>query len=66
MERGVQPIVKKPCIAIAIVSGGPDSTCYMIKWLSRGCRVHVISFNYGQKASKELVIAKKMIETINE
>ena len=59
-------MVKKPCRAVAIVSGGPDSIGYMVQWLAKGCNVHALSFNYGQKHSKEVEVAKQVLSEISE
>jgi len=60
------PVVVKPCRAVAIVSGGPDSFGYMLRWLERGCDVHALSFVYGQKAPKEVEVAARLIGKVNE
>ena len=49
------------CIVVSVVSGGPDSFGYMLKWLSRGCRIHALTFHYGQKGVKEVDVARRLI-----
>jgi len=44
---------------ICVLSGGLDSTTLLYKLLEEGKEVRAISFNYGQKHSKELEFASK-------
>ncbi|HEW64258.1 7-cyano-7-deazaguanine synthase [Fervidicoccus fontis] len=63
---GISPIIKKPCVVVSIFSGGPDSFCYTLKWIKEGCDLHLLTFNYGQKASREVEVSKKLYEKLKE
>jgi 7-cyano-7-deazaguanine synthase len=45
--------------AVIILSGGLDSTTLLYDLYARGKDVHAISFDYGQRHSKEIEMAKK-------
>ncbi len=47
---------------VVIYSGGMDSFTVLNKALSLGHEVYALSFNYGQKHSRELICAKKVCE----
>ncbi|TYL47719.1 7-cyano-7-deazaguanine synthase QueC [Marinomonas sp. IMCC 4694] len=46
--------------AIVVYSGGMDSFTVLNTAIKEGLEVHAISFNYGQKHSKELVVAAQV------
>lgn len=46
--------------AVLLLSGGLDSTTLLYTLLNEGKEVTALSFNYGQKASKELKCAKNI------
>ncbi len=50
--------------AIAIVSGGMDSVTLAHVLKSEGYDLHLLSFNYGQRHSKELEYAKRCAEVL--
>jgi 7-cyano-7-deazaguanine synthase len=47
---------------VVIYSGGMDSYTVLNKAMQQGYDVHAVSFNYGQRHSKELLFAKKVCE----
>ncbi|MEM5833572.1 MAG: 7-cyano-7-deazaguanine synthase [Candidatus Aenigmatarchaeota archaeon] len=52
---------------VAIVSGGLDSFCSLVYWLSRGYSAHVLHFNYGHKASsREQRAVEELINDLNK
>ena len=50
---------------VVIYSGGMDSYTVLNKAMQKGYDVHAVSFNYGQRHSKELLFAKKVCEQHN-
>ena len=58
------PTVIKNRVVI-IIPGGMDSTTLLYKIISEKKEVFAISFNYGQKHSKELDFAKKTCNKLN-
>ena len=44
---------------VVIYSGGMDSFTVLHKAINDGCEVYALSFNYGQRHSKELDYAAK-------
>ncbi|MEM1982620.1 MAG: 7-cyano-7-deazaguanine synthase [Sulfolobales archaeon] len=51
---------------VAVVSGGIDSISYLAQWLSRGYSAHALTYDYGQKGSKEVRVAKYLVDEINK
>ena len=49
---------------VIILSGGLDSTTLLYDLLAQGKDVHAISFNYGQRHDKELIMASKTCEKV--
>lgn len=54
------------CLSVTIVSGGLDSISTLVQVLKKGCTVHALSFKYGQKATREVEIARYIIARLNE
>ncbi|MBN2242461.1 MAG: 7-cyano-7-deazaguanine synthase QueC [Acidobacteria bacterium] len=50
--------------AIALASGGIDSSTAMAIALKQGFRVHALSFDYGQRHRFELVAAKRVVQSL--
>lgn len=50
--------------SVIILSGGMDSTTLLYKLLSEQKEVHALSFNYGQRHSRELDAAKATCEKL--
>lgn len=50
--------------AIVVYSGGMDSFTVLNKAIQDGLEVHAISFNYGQKHSKELEVAASVCKEL--
>ena len=46
---------------VMLLSGGVDSSTLLYYLLSKGCEVHALTFYYGQKHSKELESAEKLV-----
>jgi 7-cyano-7-deazaguanine synthase len=51
--------------AVAIVSGGMDSTTLAYLLRSEGYKLHLLSFDYGQRHKKELYFVKQTASTLN-
>ena len=51
--------------AVVVFSGGMDSDTVLHKALKDGLKVFAVSFNYGQRHSKELVAASNVCKALN-
>jgi len=51
--------------AVVVYSGGMDSYTVLHKALSENDEIYAISFNYGQKHNKELIIAAQVCQELN-
>lgn len=51
--------------AVVVYSGGMDSYTVLNKAISNGDSVYALSFNYGQKHSKELIVAAQVCKELN-
>ncbi|BFM48130.1 7-cyano-7-deazaguanine synthase QueC [Marinomonas sp. THO17] len=51
--------------AVVVYSGGMDSFTVLNTAIQQGLEVHAISFNYGQKHSKELLVAAEVCKELN-
>ena len=51
--------------AVVVYSGGMDSFTVLNTAVQQGLEVHAISFNYGQKHSKELLVAAEVCKELN-
>lgn len=63
--NSLQPIEPAEHTVLSL-SGGMDSTCLLIRLLKEGKSVTCISFNYGQKHSVEITLAKKNTDYLKE
>lgn len=53
-------MLKNSNTAVVVFSGGMDSFTVLHKALKHGCTVFAVSFNYGQRHSKELLAASQI------
>ena len=60
----VGPLVMNPK-AVVVYSGGMDSYTVLHHALKQNRQVFAISFNYGQKHSKELIVAAEVCRSLN-
>ncbi|MGO3345460.1 MAG: 7-cyano-7-deazaguanine synthase QueC [Marinomonas sp.] len=51
--------------AVVVYSGGMDSFTVLHTAIQQGLEVHALSFNYGQKHSKELIVAAEVCKHLN-
>jgi len=51
--------------SVAIVSGGLDSSGVASYWKDKGCEIYPITFDYGQRARREIERAKEIGRALN-
>ena len=51
--------------AVVVYSGGMDSFTVLNTAIQQGLEVFALSFNYGQKHSKELIVAAEVCQSLN-
>ncbi len=51
--------------AVIVFSGGQDSTTCLVQALTLYKEVHAITFNYGQRHSQEIEVAKSLAKKLN-
>src|SRR5215470_1503548 len=60
----LSPELPPPAAAVAIVSGGLDSTTLVYHLRAQGCDVRMLSFDYGQRHGRELDCARQVAQDL--
>jgi len=47
---------------VSVTSGGLDSCVYTARYVKEGHDVHILTFDYGQKAEKEMLVVQEIFE----